>query len=61
VLPERPADDFAFAADLLMLAVATGRERTHDEFVGLFARAGLRVRERRWLASGAAAFVLTGG
>jgi hypothetical protein len=58
VLPERPADDFAFAADLLMLAVATGRERTHDEFVDLFERAGLRVQARRWLASGSAAYVL---
>ena len=39
------ADPVDFLADLHMMAVLTGRERTASEFRGLLADAGFRLRE----------------
>lgn len=58
VLPDRPRDDFVLASDMLMLALATGRERTADQFEDVFSRAGLVVEERVALLTGFSAFVL---
>ena len=58
VASERPRDDFAAATDLMMFVLATGRERTDDEYRALFARAGLGVDERVLLPTAATAFVL---
>jgi hypothetical protein len=58
VLPDHPRDEFVQASDLLMLAVASGRERTIAGFDGLFTASGLRLDQRVLLASGASAFVL---
>jgi hypothetical protein len=54
----RPVHDFAAASDLLMLALASGRERTDDEYVELFSDAGLNVGRRHLLPSGATAYEL---
>jgi hypothetical protein len=55
----RPRDDLAIRADLLMLALTPGgRERTTAELASLAARAGLRLRRTRRLASGDVAHVL---
>ncbi len=44
VVPARPDADFATMSDVLMLVLTgAGRERTHEEFVALFAAAGLRI------------------
>ncbi len=44
VVPPRRDADFSTMADVLMLVLTgAGRERTHDEFVTLFAAAGLRI------------------
>lgn len=58
VLPERPRDEFVAASDLLMLVLASGRERTLAQFEALFARSGLRLDRRIALASGFTAFSL---
>jgi hypothetical protein len=56
---ERPRDDLATRADLLMLALTPGgRERTTTEVADLAARAGLRHRTAHRLASGDLAHVL---
>jgi hypothetical protein len=55
---DRPRDDFAAAADLLMFVLASGRERTHGQYHALFSAAGLRVHDQRLLPSGATAFTL---
>jgi len=56
---ERPRDDLAIRADLLMLALTPGgRERTVEELTDLGARAGLRRQQLRRLASGDVALVL---
>jgi hypothetical protein len=61
VLPDAPTDDFAFASDLLMLVLASGRERTAAQFDRLFAGAGLHLVERAPLATGFSAFRLRAG
>jgi hypothetical protein len=61
VLPDSPSDDFAFASDLLMLVLASGRERTAARFDRLFAGAGLELIERVPLATGFSAFRLRTG
>ena len=44
VVPARPDADFSTMSDVLMLVLTgAGRERTHEEFVALFAAAGLRI------------------
>ena len=58
VLPETPRDEFVVASDLLMLVVASGRERTARQFDKLFAAAGLALVERVPLATGFSAFRL---
>lgn len=58
VASERPRDDFAAASDLLMFVLATGRERTVDQYRRLFGDAGLRITRQRLLATGATAFTL---
>jgi hypothetical protein len=58
VAAERPRNDFAAASDLLMFVLATGRERTKEEYGALFDRARLSVAEEHLLATGATAFVL---
>jgi len=56
---ERPRDDLAIRADLLMLALTPGgRERTVEELVALGSQAGLRRQQVRRLASGDVALVL---
>ena len=61
VLADRPQDDFVQASDMLMLALATGRERTATEFEAVFSRAGLVVEEQVALLTGFSAFVLRAG
>ena len=58
VLPDRPRDEFVQASDLLMLVLATGRERTGAEFDALFRHAGLRLERAVPLPTGFTAFVL---
>jgi O-methyltransferase len=58
VLPDAPADDFAFASDLLMLVLASGRERTQAQFDRLFTDAGLILADSVPLATGFNAFRL---
>ena len=58
ILSDRPVDEFAAASDMLMLALADGRERTESEFRELFAGAGLIYSERTPPATGFNAFVL---
>lgn len=55
---QRPVYDFAAASDLLMLVLASGRERTDDEYVELFSAAGLTIGNRHLLPSGATAWEL---
>ena len=58
VASARPRDDFATASDLLMLVLATGRERTDVQYQTLFRRAQLIIGDRHVLPTGATAFVL---
>jgi hypothetical protein len=58
VLPDAPRDEFVAASDVLMLALASGRERRRAEFDRLFAASGLELQRRVLLATGASAFVL---
>lgn len=58
VLADPPRDDFASMTDLLMLVLATGRERTDAQYAALFAAAGLRIAQRAPLVTGATAFTL---
>jgi hypothetical protein len=58
VLSDRPRDDFATMSDLLMLVLATGRERTAAEYAALFDAADLDLTQTNSLATGATAFVL---
>jgi hypothetical protein len=56
---DRPRDDLAIRADVLMLALTPGgRERTAAEFATLAQRAGLRLRRTRRLLTGDAVHVL---
>ncbi|MEX1162693.1 MAG: methyltransferase, partial [Nitriliruptor sp.] len=56
---DRPRDDLATRADLLMLALTPGgRERSTDEFSALAARAGLQLQRTHRLASGDVAHML---
>lgn len=57
-MPHSPRDEFVAASDLLMLVLASGRERTEAQFQGLFERSGLRLERRIPLASGFSAFEL---
>ncbi len=61
VLSETPRDEFVAASDLLMLVLASGRERTEAQFAALFERSGLRLERRIGLASGFCAFSLKSG
>lgn len=56
--PSRPADDLSLRADLLMLALTRGRERSLDELVALARGAGLAPLSSHRLASGDVALVL---
>ena len=56
---EAPIHDFAAVSDLLMLTLASGRERTDDELGRLFHAAGLSIANRHLLTSGATAYELT--
>jgi hypothetical protein len=58
VLPDAPRDEFVAASDLLMLVVASGRERTLAGFNRVFSASGLRLERRVLLATGASAFLL---
>ena len=58
ILGER-GDGFTEASDMMMLALATGRERTRDEFSKLFQQAELRLIQEHPLASGTTAFELS--
>ena len=55
---ENPRDDFASASDLLMLALASGRERTAKQYEALFAAAGLKIDRASTLPTGATAVEL---
>jgi hypothetical protein len=57
-LPDRARDVPAVTADLLMLALADGRERTDTEYRALAARAGLTVARAKPLSSGFVAYEL---
>lgn len=61
VAAEKPTDDFAAASDLLMSVLATGRERTDDEYRELFGAAGLAVVNEYLLPSGSTAYELATG
>lgn len=58
VRPERPRGEFVEASDLLMLVMATGRERTAAEYAALFSSSGLELESEVPLATGFTAFVL---
>lgn len=63
VVVESPLDqpgmnEFTTATDLLMLSLATGRERTRAQHEALFGRAGLVVDRRHFLPSGFVAYEL---
>jgi hypothetical protein len=58
VLPVHPSDGFAQSSDLLMAALARGRERTLPQFEALFRKSGLRVTGRTALPTGFTAFEL---
>ena len=58
VLSEHPRDEFAQSSDLLMAALARGRERTLPEYDALFRGSGLRVTRRTALPTGFTAFEL---
>ncbi len=58
VLGER-SDGFTEASDLMMLALASGRERTRGEFSALFQQAEPRLIQEHALASGTTAFELS--
>ncbi len=60
VATERPRDDVATATDLLMLVLASGRERTVEQYDDLFGAAGLDVAATHLLPSGSTAFELAG-
>ncbi len=53
------SDGFTEASDLMMLALASGRERTRSEFSQLFHQAELRLIKEHALASGTTAFELS--
>jgi hypothetical protein len=57
-LSASPQDEFVAASDVLMLVLASGRERSARQFEALFARSGLRLDRRIPLASGFLAFEL---
>ena len=58
VLSDTPTDEFAAASDLLMLVLASGRERTRAQFEELFSTAGLTLTAATPLATGFTAFRL---
>jgi hypothetical protein len=58
VLADHPRDEFVQASDLLMCALATGRERTAAQFHDLFVRSGLRLARTIPLLTGFVAFEL---
>jgi hypothetical protein len=58
ILSARPRDEFAQASDLLMCALASGRERTAAQFESLFASSGLTRLRTIPLATGFVAFEL---
>jgi hypothetical protein len=58
VLSAHPRDEFAQSSDLLMAALASGRERTLVQFEALFRRSGLRLTRRTVLPTGFTAFEL---
>lgn len=58
VLPAAPRDEFVVASDLLMMVLASGRERTMPQFAALFARSGLAIDRLVPLATGFTAFEL---
>lgn len=58
VLSDRPRDEFVQASDLLMCALASGRERTADQFDALFAESGLTLLRTVPLLTGFVAFEL---
>jgi hypothetical protein len=60
VASDQPRDDFAAASDLLMLALASGRERTEAQYEALFAAAGLKIDRASTLPTGSTAFELAG-
>lgn len=59
--PERGQDSFAASSDLLMLTLASGRERTSAEHRSLFAAAGLTLEATHRLPTGFVAYELGGG
>jgi hypothetical protein len=58
VLSAHPRDEFAQSSDVLMAALANGRERTLAQYEALFRRSGLGVTGRTALATGFTAFEL---
>ena len=58
VASEHLRDDFAVASDLLILALASGRERTEDQYEAFFAAAGLQIDRASTLPTGSTAFEL---
>ncbi len=58
IASEHPTDDFAAASDLLMLALASGRERTDREYRDLFESADLAVVDDHLLPTGSRAYEL---
>lgn len=59
VVAATPRDDAFTATDMVMLAVAPGRERTLDQFSALADRSGLRLEGRTQLPTGFAALHLS--
>lgn len=58
VLSDEPRDEFVAASDLMMLVLATGRERTRAQFDALFRAGGLELVRPIALPTGFTAFEL---
>ena len=58
IASEAPRHDFASSSDLLMFVLASGRERTEDDYHRLYERARLVIRRQQLLPTGATAFTL---
>jgi multifunctional cyclase/dehydratase/O-methyltransferase len=61
VITGRARGDFTESSDLLMLVLGSGRERTQDDYIALFERAGLSLRKAHHLPTGFIAFELGPG
>jgi hypothetical protein len=58
VLSDEPRDEFVAASDVMMLVLASGRERTRVQFDALFTASGLEIVRPIALPTGFTAFEL---